>query len=49
MSAIINSYSSLVDSLIEVSTREWALSELSKQREQLSDLALVLWERCGIK
>lgn len=42
-----NSYSSLVDDLLENNLRENSLAELSKQREQLPDLAVVLWNRFG--
>lgn len=43
-----NSFSSLVNELLDVNLRENALAELSKQREQLPDLAVVLWNRFGI-
>ena len=42
-----NSYSSLVNELLDNNLRENALAELSKQREQLPDLAVVLWSRFG--
>ena len=38
---------SLVDELLNGSLRENALSELSKQREQIPDLAVILWNRVG--
>lgn len=37
----------LVIDLMDVSTRESALLELSKKREQYDDLALVLWHSFG--
>ncbi len=37
----------LVIDLMEASTRESALLELSKRREQYDDLALVLWHSFG--
>lgn len=40
-------YSSLVNDLLDNNLRENALAELSKQREQLPDLAVVLWNRFG--
>lgn len=42
-----SSYSSLVNDLLDNNLRENALAELSKQREQLPDLAVVLWNRFG--
>ena len=42
-----NSYHSLVSELLDNNLRENALAELSKQREQLPDLAVVLWNRFG--
>lgn len=38
---------SLVIDLMDPSTRESALLELSKKREQYDDLALVLWHSFG--
>lgn len=40
---------SLVDELLKGNLRENALSELSKQREQIPDLAVILWNRVGMK
>ena len=37
----------LVEELLNPSLRENALAELSKQREQLPDLAIILWNRFG--
>lgn len=37
----------LVIDLMDVNTREAALLELSKKREQYDDLALVLWHSFG--
>lgn len=37
----------LVIELLDSSTREGALLELSKKREQIDDLALVLWHSFG--
>lgn len=42
-----SAYSSLVNELLDNNLRENALAELSKQREQLPDLAVVLWNRFG--
>lgn len=42
-----SSYGSLVNDLLDNNSRENALAELSKQREQLPDLAVVLWNRIG--
>ena len=42
-----NSYGPLVSELLDNNLRENALAELSKQREQLPDLAVVLWNRFG--
>ena len=42
-----NTYSSLVNDLLDNNLRENSLAELSKQREQLPDLAVVLWNRFG--
>lgn len=42
-----NKIYSLVIDLMEASTRESALLELSKRREQYDDLALVLWHSFG--
>lgn len=42
-----SSYSSLVNDLLDNNLRENSLAELSKQREQLPDLAVVLWNRFG--
>mgnify|MGYP001809592945 CR=1 FL=1 len=47
--SVSNSYSALVDDLLDISLRENSLAELSKQREQLPDLAVVLWNRFGKK
>lgn len=44
---ISSSYSSLVNDLLDNNLRENSLAELSKQREQLPDLAVVLWNRFG--
>lgn len=41
-------FGSLVSDLLDNNSRETALSELSKQREQLPDLAVVLWNRFGM-
>ena len=41
-------YDSLVNNLLDNNLRENALAELSKQREQLPELAVVLWNRFGI-
>ena len=41
-------YDSLVNDLLDNNLRENALAELSKKREQLPDLAVVLWNRFGI-
>ena len=38
----------LVVDLMDLSTRETALLELSKKREQYDDLALVLWHSFGV-
>ena len=38
----------LVIDLMDVNTREAALLELSKKREQYDDLALVLWHSFGV-
>ena len=38
----------LVIELMDPNTREAALLELSKKREQYDDLALVLWHSCGM-
>lgn len=38
----------LVIDLLDVNTREAALLELSKKREQYDDLALVLWHSFGM-
>ncbi len=46
--SMTGSYSSLVNDLLDNNLRENALAELSKQREQLPDLAVVLWNRFGI-
>lgn len=45
--ATSGSYSSLVNELLDNNLRENALAELSKQRELLPDLAVVLWNRFG--
>lgn len=45
--SMTGSYSSLVSDLLDNNLRENALAELSKQREQLPDLAVVLWNRFG--
>lgn len=37
----------LIDELLNPSLRENALAELSKHREQLPDLAVILWNRFG--
>lgn len=42
-----SSFSSLVNDLLDNNLRENSLAELSKQREQLPDLAVVLWNRFG--
>jgi hypothetical protein len=42
-----NAFLLLVEELLNPSLRENALAELSKQREQLPDLALILWNRFG--
>lgn len=42
-----SNYGSLVNELLDNNLRENALAELSKQREQLPDLAVVLWNRFG--
>ena len=42
-----SSYSALVNDLLDNNLRENSLAELSKQREQLPDLAVVLWNRFG--
>lgn len=42
-----NAFNSLVNELLDSNLRENALAELSKQREQLPDLAVVLWNRFG--
>jgi CCR4-NOT transcription complex subunit 9 len=39
---------SLVIQLMDPNTREAALLELSKKREQYDDLALVLWHSFGV-
>lgn len=44
---LTSAYSSLVNDLLDSNLRENALAELSKQREQLPDLAIVLWSRFG--
>jgi CCR4-NOT transcription complex subunit 9 len=38
----------LVIDLLDPNTREGALLELSKKREQFDDLALVLWHSFGV-
>ena len=43
-----NNYNSLVNDLLDNNLRENALAELSKQREQLPDLAVALWNRFGM-
>lgn len=43
-----SNYGSLVSDLLDNNSRENALAELSKQREQLPDLAVVLWNRFGM-
>jgi CCR4-NOT transcription complex subunit 9 len=42
-----SSYKALVNDLLDNNLREHSLAELSKQREQLPDLAVVLWNRFG--
>ena len=42
-----SSFSALVNELLDINLRENALAELSKQREQLPDLAVILWNRFG--